>query len=92
MIMEAIFRGNLSLDTLSYPHNPEYQDVNIRVGEKILQIKELLGPENAILMDTILKDIYTAQLIESEACFKAGLAIGVKLQKEVEQELDNIIE
>ena len=88
MILEAIFRGDLSIDNFSYPTDSEYRQTAATVSSMTGKLKEKLSPEDFALLEQLLNQINATQYLESIACFRTGFAVGVELQREIEQELN----
>ena len=87
MILDAIFHGDLSVDNFPYPNAPEYKQAAAKVNTKSMEVKEKLSPEQYALVEQLLSEVYAAQYLEATACFRTGVAVGVELQSEIEQEL-----
>ena len=87
MILESIFRGNLSAVDLVYPDNPEYK----RLSQEVVDLNECLGsilsPEGKEILDQMIGKIYSAQLIETETYFTFGFAAGAEMQREILQHI-----
>lgn len=92
MILEAMFRGNFAPMDLLYPSDPEYQKLNQDVCNLVDSLKENLDIENQGVLDEILRKIYTAQCIECESYFCFALAVGMQLQKEIQEQLRRLEE
>ncbi len=87
MILEALFRGNLSPADLVHPTNPEYKKLNCEICVLQDQLLPHLSQENRKLLADLLAKIYTAQTIESEAYSAFGFAIGIEAQEEIQEQL-----
>ena len=87
MLLEELFRGNLSAVDLVYPADPEYRQLNEEALELSVQLQHELSPAHKELLDQLTNTIYSAQLIESEAYFTFGVSIGVQLQREIQEQL-----
>ena len=87
MILESMFRGNFAPMDLLYPSDPEYKKLNQEVCGLTDKLKENLNPENQSVLDEILRKIYTAQGIECESYFCFAFAVGMQLQKEIQEQL-----
>lgn len=87
MILESMFRGNFSPMDLLYPSDPEYKKLNQEVCELADKLKNHLTSEDRATLDTMLKKVYTAQAIECESYFCFALAVGMQLQKEIQEQL-----
>ena len=83
MILESIFRGNLSAVDLVYPDDPEYKRLNQEIVALCDQLSSTLTPENREILNQIINKIYSAQLIETESYFTFGFSMGMELHKEV---------
>ena len=90
MILESMFRGNFAPMDLLYPSDPEYKKLNQEVCNLTDRLKENLTPENQGVLDDMLHKIYTAQCIESESYFSFALAVGMQLQKEIQEQLQRL--
>ena len=88
MILDDIFRGSFSMEDLTYPKNPEYKQLSGQISEQLDIVKSAIGEENKPLIEDLLNRIYSLQLMETEACFKAGFAIGMEVQRECSQQLE----
>ena len=90
MILESIFRGNLSAVDLVYPDDPEYK----RLSQEVVVLCELLSSkptaENKEILNQIINKIYSAQLIEAESYFTFGFSLGTEIQKEIIQQLSSL--
>lgn len=87
MVFDEIFRGNFSMEDLSYPSDPEYKNLSGQIAEQADNLKSILGEDKTALLDDMLNQMYSLQLMEAEACFKAGFAIGMEVQRECVQQL-----
>ena len=87
MILESMFRGNFAPMDLLYPSDPEYKKLNQEVCDLADRLKESLSPENQSVLDEMLRKVYTAQGIECESYFGFALAVGIQLQKEIQEQL-----
>ena len=87
MILDAIFRGDLSIDNFPYPTEPDYKQAAAKVSAMTAELKQKLSPEDFALLEQLLNQINAAQYLESTACFRTGFAVGLELQREIEQEL-----
>ena len=87
MILESIFRGNLSPTDLVYPSDPEYKQLSHQVVDLSDQLYQTLTPPQQELLEQLLHTIYSANLIESEAYFTFGVSVGVQLQREIQDQL-----
>ena len=83
MILESIFRGNLSPTDLVYPSDPEYKQLRHEVVELSDQLYQTLTPSQQELLEQLIHTIYSANLIESESYFSFGFSLGLELQREV---------
>lgn len=70
MILEAIFRGNLSAVDLVCPTDPEYKQLTHKAMELTEKLTESMSPADKTLLNKLISTIYSAQLIETEACVK----------------------
>ena len=90
MILESMFRGNFTPMDLLYPSDPEYNKLNQEVCNLMDKLKENLTPENQGVLDDMLHKIYTAQCIESESYFCFAFAVGMQLQKEIQEQIRHL--
>ena len=90
MILESIFRGNLSAVDLVYPDDPEYNRLNQEVVVLCDQLFSMLTTENKEILNQIINNIYSAQLIETESYFTFGFSLGAEMQKENIQQLSSL--
>lgn len=88
MILDDIFRGSFSMEELTYPTTPEYKQMSSQISDQLDKVKSVIGEENKPLIEDLLNRIYSLQLMETEACFKAGFAIGMEVQRECSQQLE----
>ena len=90
MILESIFRGNLSAVDLVYPDDPEYK----RLSQEVVVLCDLLSSkltaENKEILNQIINKIYSTQLIEAESYFTFGFSLGTEIQKEIIQQLSSL--
>lgn len=91
MILESIFRGDFSLDQFSYPTSSEYKAVINEISMLSTKLKDNLSPVDYNSVNELLDKIHTAQYMESQSCFMAGLAVGFQLHNEITEELKNIL-
>ena len=91
MILESIFRGNLSPTDLVYPSDPEYKQLRHEVVELSDQLYQTLTPSQQELLEQLIHTIYSAQLIEAEAYFSFGFSAGIQLQREIQEHLNCLI-
>ena len=82
MILEAIFRGNLSAVDLVCPTDPEYTQLNHEAIELTEKLTTSMSPGDKALLNKLISTIYSAQLIEAESYFTFGFSAGMALQKE----------
>ena len=87
MVLDAIYRGNLSIELLKFPNNPEYKQNQEKVSSMIDALKQNLSEEDRKRLDQLLDQYLISLSIESEACFRAGFSAGLELQREVAKEL-----
>ena len=91
MILDAIFRSDLSIDNFPYPTEPDYKQAATKVSTMTAELKQKLSLEDFALLEQLLNLINAAQYLESTACFRTEFAVGVELQKEVKEVLDEIL-
>ena len=91
MILESIFRGNLSAVDLVCPTDPEYKQLSQEVVDLNDRLSNILSPEGKEILDQMIGKIYSAQLIETENYFSFGVSIGVQLQQEISEHCDNLL-
>ena len=84
MILEALFRGNLSPPDIVYPTDPKYKKLNQEICELQDQLIPHLSENDQKLLEELIAKIYTAQTIESEAYFAFAFAVGMELQREIQ--------
>ena len=87
MILESLFRGNLSPLDLVYPTDPEYRQLSQDVIALTSELTDELPPATKAKLDQLTAKIYSAQAIESEAFFTFGFSLGMKLQQEIAAQL-----
>ena len=87
MILEAIFRGNLSAVDLVCPTDPEYKKLNHEAMELTEKLTESMSPADKALLNKLISTIYSAQLIETESYFTFGFSAGMALQKEAAEKI-----
>ena len=92
MILESMFRGNLSPTDLVYPSDPEYNQLSHQVVELSDQLYQTLTPPQQGLLEQLLHTIYSANLIESESYFSFGFSLGLELQREIQEQLSCLTE
>ena len=90
MILESIFRGNLSAVDLVYPDDPEYKRLNQEIVALCDQLSSTLTPENREILNQIINKIYSAQLIAAESYFTFGFSLGAEMQKEIIWQLSSL--
>ena len=90
MLLESMFRGNFAPMELVYPDDPEYEKANQKVCELIEQLKNHLMIQDKKVLDDLLKEVYTAQAIESESYFCFAFAAGMQLQREVQEKIQSL--
>ena len=83
MILEAIFRGNLSAVDLVCPTDPEYKKLNHEAMELTEKLTESMSPADKALLNKLISTIYSSQLIETENYFTFGFSAGMELQREI---------
>ena len=87
MILESLFRGNLSPLDLVYPTDPEYRQLSQEAVALSAELAAELSPTAKAKLDQLTGKIYSAQAIESEAFFTFGFSLGTKLQQEITEQL-----
>ena len=87
MILESIFRGNLSAVDLVCPDDPEYKRLSQEVVDLNERLGSILSPEDKEILDQMIGKIYSAQLIETETYFTFGFAIGAEMEREITHQL-----
>ena len=87
MLLESIFRGNFSPLDLVVPDDPDYKKLNLEICTLRDQLAGKLSQADCALLDTIIQNIYSAQLIECETYFTFGMSAGLQLQKEAAEQL-----
>ena len=87
MILEAIFRGNLSAVDLVCPTDSEYKKLNHEAMELTEKLTESMSPADKALLNKLISTIYSAQLIETECYFTFGFSAGMALQKETAEKI-----
>ena len=92
MILESIFRGNLSPTDLVYPSNPEYKQLSHHVVNLTDQLYQTLTPPQKDLLEQLIHTIYSANPIESETFFSFGFSLGVDLQREITAQLHCLLD
>ena len=92
MILESIFRGNLSPTDLVYPSDPEYKQLSHQVVDLSDQLSQTLTPPQQELLEQLIHSIYSANLIESESYFSFGFSLGLELQHECQAQLQCLAE
>ncbi len=90
MILEALFRGNLSPPDIVYPADPKYKKLNQEICELQDQLIPHLSENDQKLLNELIGKIYATQTIESEAYFAFAIVIGLQLQKEVNEMLQRL--
>lgn len=90
MVLDAIFQGTFSVESFSRPKDPEYKELRKSIDELSFRVKDLLGTENSRLLDELLSQVYAAQYMEAEACFKGGFSAGLQLQRESTELLQSL--
>ena len=83
MILESIFRGNLSAVDLVCPTDPEYKQLSQEVVDLNDHLSNILSPEGKAILDQMIGKIYSAQLLETETYFTFGFAAGAEMQREI---------
>ena len=87
MILESIFRGNLSPTDLVFPTDPEYKQLSHQVVDLSDQLYQTLTSPQQELLEQLLHTIYSANLIESESYFSFGFSLGLERQREIQEQL-----
>ena len=90
MILEAIFRGNLSAVDLVCPTDSEYKKLNHEAMELTEKLTESMSPEDKALLNKLISTIYSAQLIETESYFTFGFSLGAELHQEIETQVGRL--
>ncbi len=92
MLLEELFRGNLSPVDLVYPADPEYKQLSKEALDLSVQLQHELSPAHKTLLDQLTNAIYSAQLIECESYFTFGFSAGIQLQREIQDQLQCLAE
>ncbi len=92
MILEALFRGNLSPPDIVHPTDPKYKKLNREICKLQDQLIPHLNENDVKLLDALIAKIYTAQTIECEAYFAFAFAVGMEMQQEIRNQLTCKIE
>ncbi len=87
MILESIFRGNFAPLDLVVPDDPDYKKLNLEISAQRDQLAARLTRDECTLLDNMVRNIYTAQLMECESYFTFGLSAGMQIQKEAAAQL-----
>ena len=87
MILESIFRGNFTPLDLVVPDDPDYKKLNLEIANLRDHLSAKLTQDECTLLDTLIQNIYNAQLIECETYFTFGMSAGLQLQKEAAEQL-----
>ena len=90
MILEAIFRGNLSAVDLVSPTDPEYKQLTHEAMQLTENLTESMSPADKALLNKLISTIYSAQLIETESYFTFGFSAGMALQREATEQLQKL--
>ena len=88
MLLEELFRGNLSPVDLVYPADPEYKQLSKEALDLSVKLQHELSPAQKEILDQLTNTIYSAQLIECESYFAFGLSAGIQLQREIQEHLN----
>ncbi len=83
MILESIFRGNLSVVDLVCPTDPEHKQLSQEVVDLNERFSNMLSLEGKEILKQMIGKIYSAQLIETETYFTFGFSIGAGMQSEI---------
>ena len=83
MILESIFRGNLSAVDLVCPTDSEYKQLSQEVADLNERLDYMLSPEGKEILKQMISKIYSAQFIETESYFSFGFAAGAEMQREI---------
>ncbi len=87
MILEAIFRGNLSAVDLVCPTDPEYKQLNHEAAELTDQLSSSLSLADKALLNKLISTISSVHLMETESYFTFGFSAGMELQREATEQL-----
>ena len=87
MILEAVFNGNLSPVEQVYPADPEYRTETETVAKILEQLSATLSAEQFEQINALMTHNGFAQCIENEACFGMGFAMGMMLEREIQDKL-----
>ncbi len=87
MILEAIFRGNLSAVDLVCPTDPEYKQLNHEAAELTEQLSSSLSLADKALLNKLISTICSTHLIETESHFAFGFSAGMELQREAAEKV-----
>ena len=87
MLLESIFRGNFTPLDLVVPNDPDYKKLNLEISMQRDHLAARLTRDECTLLDTMIQNIYTAQLMECETYFTFGMSAGLQLQKEAADQL-----
>ena len=83
MILESIFRGNLSAVDLVCPTDPEYKQLSQEVVDLNDRLSHILSPEGKEILNQMIGKIYSAQLLETETYFTFAFAAEAEMQCEI---------
>ena len=83
MILESIFRGDLSAVDLVCPTDPEYKQLSQEVVDLNDRLSNILSSESKEILEQMIGKIHSVQLLETEAYFTFGFAAGAEMQREI---------
>lgn len=91
MILESLCRGNYSPPDLITPSDPAYWEANHQVGQMMDCLKSQLSEPHYKIVEQLVNKVYAAQCYECESYFKLGVASGMVIEREVQEELQQTI-
>ena len=91
MLLEEIYRGNFTPTDLASPTDPQYKAANQKVTDLTDQLREHLSPDDYLLLDDLISQIYIANCMELEQCFAFSFSAGLVLQQEAAQQIKAIL-
>lgn len=90
MILEELCRGNISPMEQIYPTDPDYKKETDTVCRLLEALSQKLSEEDYETVKEILAHSGAAQCLEDEVYFRLGYALGVMVERETTETLNNI--
>ena len=87
MILEAIFRGNLSAVDLVCPTDPEYKQLNHEAMELTEKLTESMSPADKALLNKLISTIYSAQTLKQKAILLSDSSQVWRCREKLERKL-----